>query len=242
MHLSDEMKKCIKKVFDTTINENSSLKKQDLANATRRLISRYLSGKRGDTDIGELQKLFEYIQRVDLWKADFLDNEELGNELYYIFEKIRKEIKIITRCGKENKCDKCEKIKKEGFEDPCPECDKCNGGLRIGYAMEFYEFINDEVLDLDKFDINRQATSQIINNNELRTEENQENRIESEGNQNQDINTDSNNINNNEMPQDINQNQEGNINNTENVNINDGVIDPDDDEVPDIYDDDGIEI
>jgi hypothetical protein len=242
MHLSDEMKKCIKKVFDTTINENSSLKKQDLANATRRLISRYLSGKRGDTDIGELQKLYEYIQRVDLWKADFLDNDELGNELYYIFEKIRKEIKIITRCGKENKCDKCEEIKKKGFEDPCPECDKCNGGLRIGYAMEFYEFINDEVLDLDKFDINRQATSQIINNNELRTEENQENRIESEGNQNQDINTDSNNINNNEMPQDINQNQEGNINNTENVNINDGEIEQDDDEVPDIYDDDGIEI
>ena len=72
----------------------------------------------------------------------------MGTELYSIFEKIRREAKIIIKCNAENVCDKCPQIKlKKGLEDPCPECDKCNAGLRIGYAVEFYEFINDEVLE-----------------------------------------------------------------------------------------------
>ena len=195
MHLNDEMKKSIKKIIDTLITEESSLKKQDLANATRRLISRYLSGKRGDTDIGELQKLLDYIQRADLWKPDFLDNEPLQMELNIIFENIRKEIKFITKCNLEdleNRCDTCLNLKeKEGLADPCPDCDKCNGGLRIGHTLEFYELINDEVLDLDRFNINNQISSQIsnINSNDIRTDENPENRGMEEGLQNEDINT-----------------------------------------------------
>ena len=192
MHLTDEMKVVIKKVLDKYITEDSVLKKQDIANATRRLISRYLSGKRGDTDIDEMKKLFEFIKRADLWRPELLRSEENDDLLYNIFENsIRTEIKFITRCGPEKQCSICcTKKKEEGLEDPCPECDNCNGGLRIGHALEFYEFINDEVLDLDKFNINNQISSQISNqiSNEIRTDENNEanqNRIEE---QNEDAN------------------------------------------------------
>ena len=192
MHLTDEMKVVIKKVLDQYITEDSVLKKQDIANATRRLISRYLSGKRGDTDIDEMKKLFEFIKRADLWRPELLRSEENEDLLYNIFENsIRTEIKFITRCGPEKQCSICcTKKKEEGLEDPCPECDNCNGGLRIGHALEFYEFINDEVLDLDKFNINNQISSQISNqiSNEIRTDENNEanqNRIEE---QNEDAN------------------------------------------------------
>ena len=41
-------------------NENNSIKKQDIANAIRRLISLCLSGKRGDTDINEYKILFNF--------------------------------------------------------------------------------------------------------------------------------------------------------------------------------------
>ena len=245
MHLSDEMKKIIKRVFDTSINEQSLLKKQDIANATRRLISRYLSGKRGDTDIDEFQKLFDHIQREDLWNADFLGNDMFSTELYNIFEKIRKDIKIIIRCGEEKKCSDCvEKKKKEGLNDPCPECDKCNGGIRIGYAMEFYEFINDEVLDLDKFNLNNKLSSQINVDNEIRSEEIDENKINPETKKDEDINTNSNEINNEKQQKEIGQNQEGNEGqggNDDNGN-DDDVNDNEENEEADIFDDEDIEI
>ena len=212
MHLTDEMKVVIKKVLDKYITEDSVLKKQDIANATRRLISRYLSGKRGDTDIDEMKKLFEFIKRADLWRPELLRSEENDDLLYNIFENsIRTEIKFITRCGPEKQCSICcTKKKEEGLEDPCPECDNCNGGLRIGHALEFYEFINDEVLDLDKFNINNQISSQISNqiSNEIRKDEN----IEANQNRIEEQNEDANIINTNNMNEgqntDNNQNHE----------------------------------
>ena len=74
------------------------------------------------------------------------------------------------------------KIKEgEGDENPCLRCDKCNVGLRIGQAMELYELINDEILDLDKF-LEKKITKEIepktskteineIKTGELKTEE-----------------------------------------------------------------------
>ena len=175
IHLTEDMKKKINKVIETTITENSLVKKQDLANATRRLVSRYLSGKRGDTDIDESKKIFDYIQRSDLWKPEFMDNEDFGTELFTIFDKIRKEINFINKCGGENICEECIKIKAEdGDENPCLKCDKCNPGLIIGHAMEFYELINEEILDLDKF-LEKKTTKEIITTkvekNEIITEE-----------------------------------------------------------------------
>ena len=62
MHLKDDIKKSIKDYLNKTIKEKNIIKKQDIANAIRRLISRYLSGKRGDTDISEYKHLFDYIK------------------------------------------------------------------------------------------------------------------------------------------------------------------------------------
>ena len=231
MHLTDEMKKNIKKIFDTSIKENSLLKKQDIANATRKLISRYLSGKRGDTDIGEYQKLYDYIQRSDLWRSDIIDREAMGEELYNIFEKIRKEINFITKC-EENTCDVCIKIKNEyKIEDPCFQCDKCNAGLRIGHALELYELINDEVLDLEKFTINSKM-SRIISNtitDEIMSEEaTQTQKDNKEKNEINDIN---NTNTGNELEQDE-------YNNKINASNNENEDEQDEEEVNDLYGED----
>jgi hypothetical protein len=208
MHLTEDMKKKIKKVIESSITEDSLVKKQDLARATRRLISRYLSGKRGDTDIGEFQKLFDYIQRADLWKPEFMDNEDFGTELFTIFENIKREINFITKCGPDNNCDQCNKKREEeGLENPCQECDKCNAGLRIGQAMEFYELINDEIVDLDKFSEKKDA-----NNKEERVETNEIVNKEDENEETQEINTNS------IQPEENNENEEINLDEDENNN------------------------
>ena len=65
------------------INNNRIITKKDLAFALRRLISRYLGGKRGDTDIDEKQKLIGQIIRNDLWELYIIQNEEkFQNEIY----------------------------------------------------------------------------------------------------------------------------------------------------------------
>ena len=127
MPLSEENKRKIKSIIDDSIKENSLIKKQDIANATRRLISRYLSGKRGDTDIWEYQKLFDQIRRADLWETASTDN--FLYELTDIFEnKIKKGINNLIKCDENNKCEWCEiKKNEDGFEEPCFECNKCTG-------------------------------------------------------------------------------------------------------------------
>ena len=149
MHLSEDMKKKINKVIESSINENSIIKKQDLANAVRRLVSRYLSGKRGDTDIGEDKRIFDYINRADLWKPEFMDNEDFETELFNIFENIKREFNLVPEGGQVNN--------EAGIIE--------NPGLIIGQAMEFYELINDEVLDLDKF-LEKKITKEITTTEE----------------------------------------------------------------------------
>ena len=64
-------------------NKNKLITKKDLAFALRRFISRYLAGKRGDTDIDENQKLIGQIIRYDLWEINIIKNEEkFQNEIY----------------------------------------------------------------------------------------------------------------------------------------------------------------
>ena len=63
--------------------ENKLIKKKDLVFALRRFISRYLAGKRGDTDIDEKQKLIGQIIRYDLWENYIIQNEDIfQNEIY----------------------------------------------------------------------------------------------------------------------------------------------------------------
>ena len=153
LKLDEEKKIKIKICIDNSINENSVIKKQDIANAVRRLISRYLSGKRGDTDISEYQKLFEQISRRDLWKIEIVKNDNFIKELTDLFEnKIKKEINQINRCNEHNKCEWCElKKNEEGFEDICFECNKCKGELLIGHSLDFFELINEDVFNPEIF-------------------------------------------------------------------------------------------
>ena len=68
---------------DYNKNNDKLITKSDLAAALRRFISRYLAGKRGDTDIDEKQKLIGHIIRNDLWELNIIKNEEkFQNEIY----------------------------------------------------------------------------------------------------------------------------------------------------------------
>ena len=53
-----------------------------MASALRRLISRYLAGKRGDTDIKEDQELIQQIGRNDLWEKNIIEVEDFQTEIY----------------------------------------------------------------------------------------------------------------------------------------------------------------
>ena len=182
MNLTDEIKKEIKEYLDEEISESNIIKKQDIADAIRRLISRYLSGKRDDIDISQYKKLYDYIQRADLWRTDLLENDNFETELFNIFERLNKIALIVIECNETtNKCDKCIKSKKQGIENPCSQCDNCKWGIRIGHALEFFELINEEIFDANKYKENDK-------------EENSEEFKENELNKINEINTDSNKI------------------------------------------------
>ena len=152
MHLKDDIKKAIKEYLDNAITENNIIKKQDIANAVRRLISRYLSGKRGDSDISEYRPLSEQITRADLWRAELTDNDNFNNEIYGIFEGIKEVTTVVIECNEEtNKCETCSEMIMQGIENPCKICNNCKWGLRIGHALEFYELINEEVFNENKY-------------------------------------------------------------------------------------------
>jgi hypothetical protein len=206
MHLKDDTKKAIKEYLDNTINENSLIKKQDIANAVRRLISRYLSGKRGDTDISEYKKLFDYIQRADLWRVEIVDNGNFDAELFTIFEGMKNVVKIVIECNQEdNRCDDClEKILQK-IPNPCKDCDKCKCGLRIEHALEFYELINEEVFNANKYNENEggdisddeddDGTKKSLTKREKKKEIVKEKEKEKENKKELEINTNSNNQN-----------------------------------------------
>ena len=63
--------------------KNKLIKKKDLVFALRRFISRYLAGKRGDTDIDEKQKLIGQIIRYDLWENYIIQNEDIFQKEIY---------------------------------------------------------------------------------------------------------------------------------------------------------------
>ena len=61
-------------------NKNNNISKAELAEAIRKFISRYLAGKRSQSEIGEDKMLFDYLPRVDLWKRN-IDDPEFENEI-----------------------------------------------------------------------------------------------------------------------------------------------------------------
>ena len=103
-------------------------------NTTRRLISCYLNGKRGDTDISEYKKLFDFIQRADLWGTELQDNEDFQTGIYNIFDGIKRELNLGIECNQnDNNCDECNEKRYGGVENPCKECDNCKSCFSIGH-------------------------------------------------------------------------------------------------------------
>ena len=86
MELNNNIKQKIDDFFSK--NENKHIiTKQKLSTAIRRLISRYLAGKRGQKEIDEKNQLYYYLSKQELWdEYGFVDNEEFGIELNAIFE------------------------------------------------------------------------------------------------------------------------------------------------------------
>lgn len=54
MNINDEEKIKLKTYIDSILKQNILITKDDLLNAVKRLISRYLVGKRYDVDINEI--------------------------------------------------------------------------------------------------------------------------------------------------------------------------------------------
>lgn len=162
------------------IKKEILIKKQDIAVAIRRLISRYLSGKRGDTDISEIKKLYDYIQREDLWRTELINDGNFQEDLYNIFENLKKEINLVLECNRiDNICEDCNL---NGGKKICKECNKCNCGLRIGHAFEFYELMEEEPFDLDKFKKNENNEISHINEKEFKNKLNKSRISEINGN------------------------------------------------------------
>ena len=62
-------------------NKENYIKKIELAAAIRKFISRYLAGKRSQSEIGEDKMLFDYLTRVDLWDRN-INDQRFENEIF----------------------------------------------------------------------------------------------------------------------------------------------------------------
>ena len=94
MEMKEKSKKTIDTFFKNEIKDNIKkdnnqrlISKRALATAIRRFVSRYLSGKRGENEIHEKNKLMFYLSKQELWdEYGFIDNEEFEVELSMILE------------------------------------------------------------------------------------------------------------------------------------------------------------
>ena len=78
--IKEDKLKVIDEYFKNNNNKNNFIKKNELAGAVRKFISRYLAGKRSQSDINEDKMLFDYLYRVDLWTKD-IENDIFIKEL-----------------------------------------------------------------------------------------------------------------------------------------------------------------
>ena len=68
-------------------NNLKNIKKIYLASACRKFISRYLVGKREDTDYNENNKLYLYLNREDIWPIELWKNEEIIEQYLEIIKR-----------------------------------------------------------------------------------------------------------------------------------------------------------
>ena len=77
------------KIYNYYKNDNNGiiLISNNFIDAIRKLISRYLSGKRSENEINENIKLKEYIVKEELWDRDPTSDEDLNNAIEDFFNK-----------------------------------------------------------------------------------------------------------------------------------------------------------
>ena len=79
MKIEEKDKVKIINYINLNMKEDNLVTKKDISTALRRLISRYLCGKRGDTDINEYKRLSDYILREDLWRKQLQNDNNIDN-------------------------------------------------------------------------------------------------------------------------------------------------------------------
>ena len=84
--LSEDIIHYINKYFESKYL-NKIINKENFTYALRKLISRYISGERQDTEIKNDAKLKFYIIREDLWNKNVLNSENFEEEINEIFKK-----------------------------------------------------------------------------------------------------------------------------------------------------------
>ena len=77
----------INKYYQENNDKNKNIKKIELASAVRKFISRYLAGKRSQSEINEEKLLFDYLNRVDLWERN-IDIPEFEKD-YFELSKLK---------------------------------------------------------------------------------------------------------------------------------------------------------
>ena len=87
--LDEKKVKLIDDYYKKNTDDKNIIKKVELAGAVRKFISRYLAGKRGQSEYGRDKNLFAYLTRFDLWERN-IDEYELEQE----FSKLSSEVKI----------------------------------------------------------------------------------------------------------------------------------------------------
>ena len=79
--LNEDKIKLIEDYFKNNNDDKNNIKKIELAGAIRKFISRYLAGKRSQSEIAEDKMLFDYLIRVDLWVRN-IDDPKFEKEFF----------------------------------------------------------------------------------------------------------------------------------------------------------------
>ena len=93
--IDENKNKLIKKYFQEYDDKNNYIKKKELSRAIRKFISRYLAGKRSQSEINEERMLFDYLNRVDLWEIN-IDDPNFEKEYFELYK-----LKITVGEGKD---------------------------------------------------------------------------------------------------------------------------------------------
>ena len=86
-NIDDEKSKLISEYYIANPDKKNYIKKIELAGAVRKLISRYLAGKRSQSETNEDKNLFDYLSRVDLWVRN-IDDDNFEKE-YFKLSKLK---------------------------------------------------------------------------------------------------------------------------------------------------------